>query len=78
MPCALHEETLKRQKATLGPDHPNTLISMNNLALAYRDAGRLAEAVPLFEETLKRRQATLDPRPPRDAEHDEQSRPGLP
>ncbi len=45
----------------LGADHADTLISMNDLALAYRDAGRLAEAVPLFEDALKRRQATLDP-----------------
>ncbi len=38
---------------------------MNNLASAYQDAGRLAEALPLFEETLKRRQAKLAPRPSR-------------
>ena len=31
---------------------PNTLTSRNNLALAYQDAGRLAEAIPLFERTL--------------------------
>ena len=27
----LYEETLKIQKAKLGLDHPNTLITMNNL-----------------------------------------------
>ena len=32
-PCI--EETLKRRQAKLGPDHPVTLTSMNNLALAY-------------------------------------------
>ena len=32
----LFEETLKLTKAKLGPDHPDTLISMNNLAVAYR------------------------------------------
>jgi len=35
----LFEETLKLMKAKLGPDHPTTLTSMNNLASAYKDAG---------------------------------------
>ena len=34
---------------------------MSNLAAAYQDAGRLADALPLFEETLRRRQATRGP-----------------
>ena len=37
----------------LGPEHPDTLTSMNNLAAAYRGAGKLDLALPLFEETLK-------------------------
>ena len=36
----------------LGADHPNTLGSGNNLAMAYQDAGRTAEAIPLTEQTL--------------------------
>jgi tetratricopeptide (TPR) repeat protein len=32
---------------------------MNNLALAYRDAGRLAEAIPLYEQTLAARRKKL-------------------
>ena len=36
----------------LGETHPDTLTSRNNLARAYRDAGRLEEAIPLFERTL--------------------------
>ncbi|RRR33306.1 tetratricopeptide repeat protein, partial [Schaalia georgiae] len=36
----------------LGPDHPGTLASQGNLADAYRDAGRLDEAIPLFEKVL--------------------------
>ena len=31
----LREETLALQKAKLGPDHPDTLSSMNNLAISY-------------------------------------------
>jgi tetratricopeptide (TPR) repeat protein len=36
----------------LGTDHPGTLTSRNNLASAYRSAGRLGEAIPLYEQTL--------------------------
>ena len=32
----LLEETLALQKAKLGPDHPDTLGSMNNLAMLWR------------------------------------------
>ena len=36
----------------LGPDHPDTLASRNNLAYAYESAGRLEEAITLFEQVL--------------------------
>ena len=36
----------------LGPDHPDTLTSRNNLAGAYYSAGRLGEAIPLYEAVL--------------------------
>lgn len=36
----------------LGPDHPDTLTSQNNLAVAYQEARRPAEAIPLFERSL--------------------------
>ncbi len=45
--------------AKLGADHPDTLISMNNLALGYSDAGKLDQALPLLEETLKLTKAKL-------------------
>jgi Tetratricopeptide repeat/NB-ARC domain len=34
----------------LGAEHPNTLTSMNNLALTYRDQGKTGEAAALQEE----------------------------
>ena len=43
----------------LGPDHPHTLASRNNLAYAYRAAGRLGEAIPLYEQTLADRVRVL-------------------
>jgi len=36
----------------LGADHPGTLTSRNNLAGAYRAAGDLGRAIPLYEQTL--------------------------
>ena len=36
----------------LGPDHPRTLTSRDNLAGAYRAAGRLTEAITLYEQVL--------------------------
>ena len=35
--------------AKFGPDHPDTLITINNLATAYSAAGKYAEAIALYE-----------------------------
>ncbi len=50
--------------AKLGPEHLDTLASMNILAVAYEAAGQLDRALPLLEETLKLRQAKLGPEHP--------------
>jgi tetratricopeptide (TPR) repeat protein len=55
----LHEETLALQKAKLGADHPDTLVSMNSLANSYAALGRHAEALKLHEETLTLRKTKL-------------------
>jgi eukaryotic-like serine/threonine-protein kinase len=55
------QKALNTRKAKLGPDHPNTLISMNNMAVGYRDAGKLDLALPLLEETFKLHKAKLGP-----------------
>jgi eukaryotic-like serine/threonine-protein kinase len=47
--------------AKLGPEDATTLESTNNLATAYADLGRDAEALKLREETLALRRATLGP-----------------
>jgi tetratricopeptide (TPR) repeat protein len=44
-----------------GPDHPDTLSSMNNLAASYEGLGRYAETLKLYEETLALRKAKLGP-----------------
>jgi tetratricopeptide (TPR) repeat protein len=47
---------LADQEQALGLDHPDTLESRNNLATAYQDAGRAAEAITLHEQTLAARE----------------------
>jgi WD40 repeat protein/Tfp pilus assembly protein PilF len=58
---ALGEQTVRDCKAKLGPDHPDTLTSMDDLAEGYLNAGRLQEAITLIEQTLEKRRATLGP-----------------
>jgi tetratricopeptide (TPR) repeat protein/tRNA A-37 threonylcarbamoyl transferase component Bud32 len=56
-----HERALALRRRILGPDHPDTLKSMSDLAVVYQAAGRLADALPLFEDVLARRRARLGP-----------------
>ncbi|RKT79220.1 tetratricopeptide (TPR) repeat protein [Terracoccus luteus] len=58
---AFHEQLLNRARGHLGPDHPDTLSSRNNLAGAYESAGDLARAIPLHEQTLTDRERVLGP-----------------
>jgi serine/threonine protein kinase len=55
-----YQQALATLRQVLGPDHPDTLGSMNNLALAYLETGRLGEAIRLLEDALKSCQAKLD------------------
>jgi tetratricopeptide (TPR) repeat protein len=50
---------LADQERVLGTDHPDTAGTRNDLATAYRDAGRTAEAIRLFEQTLAGRERVL-------------------
>ena len=43
----------------LGPDHPDALSSQNNLAIAYQEKGRAAEAIRLHEQALAGRERVL-------------------
>ena len=71
------EKARSTRKAVLGPDHPDTLSSMNNLATAYRAAGKLDKALPLHEETLLPDEGQARPRPPHHPELHEQPGGGL-
>ena len=46
------KELTADSELVLGPDHPDTLNSRNNLAEAYRGEGQASEAIPLYEKNL--------------------------
>ena len=54
-------ESVTQAYDTLGADHPDTLASRNNLAIAYQDAGKLEEAITLYEQNLKDFEDLLGP-----------------
>ncbi len=58
-PTADLERILVDRERTLGPDHPDTLTSQNDLATAYAEAGRANEAILLFRLTLAARERLL-------------------
>jgi hypothetical protein len=49
----LEEKTLEISRRVLGTEHPDTLISRNNLAAIFAREGRTQEAIELFEETIE-------------------------
>ena len=48
----------------LGPEHPDTLTSMNNLAIVYYEQGKYAQAEALHSQTLEIRRRVLGPEHP--------------
>ena len=60
--------------AQLGPDHPDTLGSMNNLAEGFKAAGKFDRAIPLLEETLALIEDETRRRPSRYTRQHEQPR----
>ncbi|MFB7112307.1 FxSxx-COOH system tetratricopeptide repeat protein [Streptomyces sp. NPDC056291] len=55
----LRRAVLAQREQLLGNTHPDTLISRNNLATAYQEAGDLDRAIPLFEAALAQREQLL-------------------
>ena len=49
----LYVKTLEITKHVLGKQHPDTLKSINNLAILYWSQGRYDEAAPLYVKTLE-------------------------
>ena len=55
----LIKDAVKRRKNKLGENHPDTMVSVNLLAITLLDQGRYGEAEPLLLDTLKRRKNVL-------------------
>jgi tetratricopeptide (TPR) repeat protein len=49
---ALDEELLPIRKRVLGPEHPETLATINSLANTWRHDGNVEKAKPLYEQVL--------------------------
>jgi class 3 adenylate cyclase/tetratricopeptide (TPR) repeat protein len=60
----LFEQALAIREKALGPDHPDTAMSLHNLAFLVRDQGDLATARPLYERALAIREKALGPEHP--------------
>jgi tetratricopeptide (TPR) repeat protein len=60
----LFERALAIYEKALGPEHPHTAGSLNNLAGLLQDQGDLARARPLFERALAIREKALGPEHP--------------
>jgi tetratricopeptide (TPR) repeat protein len=58
---AQFEQSLAGRVRVLGPGHPDTLASRNNLGHAYQEAGRVPEAIALFEQALAAGTRVLGP-----------------
>jgi tetratricopeptide (TPR) repeat protein len=56
-----HEAARALYAQHLGPDHPDTLLSINEVAYCYYSLGRHTEALKLREEILPLQQAKLGP-----------------
>ena len=56
---------MAERERVLGADHPDTLNTRNNLAVAYRYVGRFGEAIELFERVLADLERVLGPDHPK-------------
>ncbi len=65
----MHEEMLKLTAARYAPDHPNTVASRSNLAVAYFKAGKISESIALQEESLRLAMKRLGPDHPDTIKH---------
>ena len=53
----MYKRALAIREKTLGPDHPDVAVSLNNLAELYRTQGRYSEAIPIVRRTISQNSA---------------------
>ena len=70
---AIAQRALTLAERVLGKEHPDTLTSVNNLAVLYQAQGRYAEAEPLYRRALEASGAGAGPRASRHAHQRQQS-----
>ena len=60
----LYRRALEGYERTLGPDHPDTLASINNLAILIEAQGKPQEAEPLHRRALEGYEKAMGPEHP--------------
>jgi serine/threonine protein kinase len=55
------QRALELRRAALGPDHPDTLVTLGACARAYQTAGQFAPAIALFTELLPLKKRIVGP-----------------
>lgn len=55
----LQQRAVQLYEQALGPEHPETIVSLNNLAEMHRTLGEYAQALPLYLRALEAREKTL-------------------
>jgi tetratricopeptide (TPR) repeat protein len=61
---SLAQRALEIDEKALGPEHPDTAVSLNNLAGLYDASGAFEKALPLYQRALKIREKALGPEHP--------------
>ena len=60
----MYQRALKIREKALGPEHPDTAASLNNLAALFADMGAYDQALPLYQRALKIREKAPGPEHP--------------
>ena len=60
----LYQRALAISEKALGPEHPDTATSLNNLAVLYNNQGLYAKAEPLYQRALAISEKALGPEHP--------------
>jgi Tfp pilus assembly protein PilF len=57
----MHRRTLDLRQKALGPEHPDTLMSINNLVWVLKNQGKYEAAEEMHRRTLELREKSARP-----------------